>query len=324
MSSPTCNTEVKVYSPEDYAKSAFSGEEACSNLVIPAEPTASCRLGIGLEVVVSRPPQAAKPRSISLPFGLSMPVERKAGRKRKRQPGPSSAAASSGAAEVDIDIVDGSRDENEVESDAEERDGQPSGREEQDGLPAPAELEPSHDDDLVFFGFIDDIALPGTCQRNLAEAITVSEQAFADAASLGEDHRDERNRPQPSPSQPSQPSRLPASNDGDGRSTAPSVSGLVFNKKLGIIGVKEVTRRGLKCMHCHCELDKGEFRFSYAWHHKKPEKSLHVSCATSIPKQLIPESAAALKGFIHSADLVPAARQACQEGLAILEPGRGG
>lgn len=78
---------------------------------------------------------------------------------------------------------------------------------------------------------------------------------------------------------------------GLGTSNASS-GGAFFNRdaELGIQSMAVALRRGMKCYHCTGPIEKGSLRFTYAFHIKKPSRSIHTTCLAQIPETLKAQS----------------------------------
>lgn len=60
---------------------------------------------------------------------------------------------------------------------------------------------------------------------------------------------------------------------------APSASGGTrFQSSLGIQGLSKAQRKGITCYHCSGQIEKGSFKFGYAWKLNKPMRSIHLDC----------------------------------------------
>lgn len=71
-----------------------------------------------------------------------------------------------------------------------------------------------------------------------------------------------------------------------------SSGGAFFNRdaELGIQSMAVALRRGMKCYHCTGPIEKGSLRFTYAFHIKKPSRSIHTTCLAQIPETLKAQS----------------------------------
>ena len=73
-----------------------------------------------------------------------------------------------------------------------------------------------------------------------------------------------------------------------GTTAALGNKGTFFNRE-GDLGIQSMTvalRKGMKCYHCTGPIDKGAQRFTYAFHVKKPCRSIHTTCLAQIPDTL--------------------------------------
>lgn len=292
MTSRIARFEVDAYHPRDYVKVASSDDECRNRLIAGDAPTTSFSVGVGIDHEVGPARNKPKPSAASLPFGLVLKQTKPAARRKRKL------TTSKGA-------------DDEVTFEDEDEDDKP-------------ELSTEVFDDE------DSFAMPDVCHQNLQEAIRVHEQALVDEAAVNAAQEDQ-GQPVPSQSassssgvgqvQPQPPVQPPARAarvaDQDGAD-----NGTFFNRTLGVNNVKIVNRRGVKCLHCNGAFEKEEVRLVVALHKKRPERSLHVGCLTSLSSNLIANSVATLQELLQNAGLSAAERRACTDSLDILDPGR--
>lgn len=143
--------------------------------------------------------------------------------------------------------------------------------------------------------------MPEACDREHAQAMKADEAAWADAANW------EQTAQGSDAASSSTPATHSASSDHRGQGET------YFNLQLGIKDIKVATRKGMVCYHCQLLLTKGELRFSYAFHEKRPERSIHVGCLAQIHH--------IQRQFIHhSIRAFASIRKACEDALHALKP----
>ena len=112
---------------------------------------------------------------------------------------------------------------------------------------------------------------------------------------------------------------VPLSDRGSDAGATTRASAARFQSRLGVLALSTVQRAGVKCLFCSGSVEKGRYRFEYAFKLSKPCRSIHTECLAQINDgECLRNSVETLRRLSSNATL-EAERSICRSALATLE-----